>query len=57
MPVGDSVLLVVLAVAAVIHIAGITILGFLLHDGQPGDVPSGRRRLRLGYAGPKPTEV
>lgn len=32
MPVSDSVLLVFLAVAAVIHIAGITILGFLLRE-------------------------
>jgi hypothetical protein len=32
MPVTDSVLLAFLAVAAVIHIAGITILGFLLRE-------------------------
>jgi hypothetical protein len=32
MLVSDSVLLVFLAVAAVIHIAGITILGFLLGE-------------------------
>jgi hypothetical protein len=32
MPVSDSILLVFLAVAAVIHIAGITILGFLLRE-------------------------
>ena len=30
--VNDSALLIFLAVAAVIHIAGITILGFLLRD-------------------------
>jgi len=32
MPVSDSVLLVFLAVAAVIHIAGITILGVMLRE-------------------------
>jgi hypothetical protein len=32
MPVSDSVMLAFLTVAAVIHIAGITILGFLLRD-------------------------
>jgi hypothetical protein len=32
MPVSDSVLLVFLTVAAVIHIAGITILGLLLRE-------------------------
>ena len=32
MPLSDSVLLVFLAVAAVIHIAGITILGLLLRE-------------------------
>ena len=32
MPVSDSVLLVFLAVAAVIHITGITILGVMLRE-------------------------
>ena len=32
MPMSDSVLLVFLSVAAVIHVAGITILGFLLRE-------------------------